>query len=92
MYDAGPRWNLIQWIELYNSSMTQVGELCKGWELEIRNATDDVESYVDSGFVFNERNDSPEPDVVDRQWHGYERCSQTIVYITCINITVVSWG
>ena len=53
MYDAGPRWNLIQWIEIYNSSMTQTVNL-KDWELEIRNATDDVESYVDSGFVFNE--------------------------------------
>ena len=53
MYDAGPRWNLIQWIELYNSSMTQTVNL-KDWEMQIRNATDDVESYVDSGFVFNE--------------------------------------
>ena len=53
MYDAGPRWNLIQWVELYNSSMTEAMNL-NGWELEIRNATDDVESYVDSGFVFND--------------------------------------
>ena len=51
MVDAGPRWNLIQWIEIYNSSMTQVVDLA-GWEMEIRNATDDVESYVDSGFGF----------------------------------------
>ena len=53
MYDAGPRWNLIQWIELYNSSMTEAVNLA-GWELEIRNATDDVQSYVDSGFEFND--------------------------------------
>ena len=53
MYDAGPRWNLIQWIELYNSSMTEAINVA-GWELEIRNATDEVESYVDSGFVFND--------------------------------------
>ena len=53
MVDAGPRWNLIQWIELYNSSMTE-GVNLKGWELEIRNATDDVESYVDSSFEFND--------------------------------------
>ena len=53
MVDAGPRWNLVQWIELYNSSMTEVINL-KDWELEIRNATDDVESYVDSGFSFND--------------------------------------
>ena len=53
MVDAGPRWNLVQWIELYNSSMTEAINL-KEWELEIRNATDDVESYVDSSFVFND--------------------------------------
>ena len=53
MYDAGPRWNLIQWIELYNASMTDAINL-KGWELQIRNASDDVESYVDSGIVFND--------------------------------------
>ena len=53
MYDAGPRWHLIQWIELYNSSMTEAINL-KDWELEIRNATDEVESYVDSSLVFND--------------------------------------
>ena len=53
MYDAGPRWNLIQWIELYNSSMSEAVNL-KDWELEIRNATDDVNSYVDSGLKFND--------------------------------------
>ena len=53
MVDAGPRWNLVQWIELYNSSMTEAINL-KDWELEIRNATDEVESYVDSGFDFND--------------------------------------
>ena len=53
MYDAGPRWNLIQWIELYNASMTDAINL-KGWELQIRNASDNVESYVDSGIVFND--------------------------------------
>ena len=51
MYDAGPHWNLIQWIELYNSSMTQSVDIA-GWELEIRNAKEDVESYVDSVFTF----------------------------------------
>ena len=53
MVDAGPRWNLVQWIELYNGSMTEAVNL-KDWELEIRNATDEVESYVDAGFVFND--------------------------------------
>ena len=50
MYDAGPRWNLIQWIELYNSSATETIDL-SGWTLEIRNK-EDVESYVDSSFKF----------------------------------------
>ena len=50
MYDAGPRWNQVQWIELYNSSMTQAVNL-SGWELEIRNK-EDVDSYVDSIFTF----------------------------------------
>ena len=50
MYDAGPRWNLIQWIELYNSSMTDTIDL-DGWRLEIRNK-EDVTSYVDSSFDF----------------------------------------
>ena len=49
MYDAGPRWNLVQWIELYNSSMTTAVNL-KGWTLEIRNIKD-VQSYVDSRFT-----------------------------------------
>ncbi len=53
MYDAGPRWNLVQWIELYNQSMTQAVNIA-GWELEIRNATDAVESYVDSSFIFED--------------------------------------
>jgi hypothetical protein len=52
MYDAGPRWNLVQWIELYNSSMTETIDL-NGWTLEIRNK-EDVESYVDSSFQFVE--------------------------------------
>ena len=52
MYDAGPRWNLVQWIELYNSSMTETIDL-NGWTLEIRNK-EDVESYVDSSFQFIE--------------------------------------
>ena len=50
MYDAGPRWNLVQWIELYNSSMSETIDL-SGWRLEIRNK-EDVESYVDSSFDF----------------------------------------
>ena len=51
MYDAGPRWNLIQWIELYNSSMTETINIA-GWTLEIRNLDTAVESFVDSSFNF----------------------------------------
>ena len=51
MYDAGPRWNLIQWIELYNSSMTETVDV-SGWTMEIRNESTDVQSYVDSSFKF----------------------------------------
>ena len=50
MYDAGPRWNLIQWIEIYNSSADQAVNL-NGWMLEIRNK-EDVASYVDSILTF----------------------------------------
>ena len=52
MYDAGENGNLVQWIELYNSSMTESAAL-NGWELEIRNIDTDVQSYVDSHFKFN---------------------------------------
>ena len=52
MYDAGPNGNLAQWIELYNSSMTEAANL-KDWEFEIRNIDTDVESYVDAKFKFD---------------------------------------
>ena len=52
MYDSGAQGNLVQWIELYNSSMTTSANL-SGWELEIRNIDTDVESYVDSHFKFD---------------------------------------
>ena len=58
MYDAGPRWNLVQWIELYNSSMTETVDL-SGWEMEIRNESTDIESYVDASFVFDSVNILP---------------------------------
>ena len=51
MYDAGPRWNLVQWIELYNSSSTETIDI-DGWTLEIRNESTDVTSYVDSSLQF----------------------------------------
>ena len=58
MFDASvhagnERWNLVQWIELYNSSMTEAINL-NGWELEIRNSDDHVDSFVDSSFIFGD--------------------------------------
>ena len=79
MYDAGPRWHLIQWIELYNSSMTQTVNL-KDWELQIRNATDDVESYVDSGFVFDEFNILPNQTVLIVSGTGTNDVAMNRVY------------
>ena len=52
MYDAGPRWKLGQWIELYNSSMTTAVNL-KGWTLEIRNKNN-TQSYSDASFEFED--------------------------------------
>ena len=52
MSDGGPQQNKAQWIELYNSSLTQAVNL-EGWEIEVRNATDDVGVYVDGSFIFN---------------------------------------
>ena len=53
MYDPGPKNNGLQWIELYNSSMTQAVSL-KGWELEIRNLDDPERQYVNGRFAFKE--------------------------------------
>ena len=53
MSDASPRQNTAQWIELYNSSLTQAVNL-EGWELEIRNAEEGEALSVNSSFIFNE--------------------------------------
>ena len=53
MYDSGDNGNLVQWIELYNSSFTKSAHLNGDWELEIRNIDTDVESYVDAKFKFD---------------------------------------
>ena len=56
MYDAGRAWDLVQWIELYNSSMTESIDI-SGWTLDIRNAADDEEpqrSFVDDEFEFDD--------------------------------------
>ena len=51
MYDPGPNRNGVQWIELYNSSMTQAINL-EGWELEIRNLEDENGTYANGSFEF----------------------------------------
>ena len=52
MSDGGSRQNRAQWIELYNSSLTQAVNL-EGWELEIRNLTGDAFSYVNGRLILN---------------------------------------
>ena len=55
MYDAGRAWDLVQWIELYNSSHTKAVDI-SGWTLDIRNAKDVEESqrsFVDDEFDFD---------------------------------------
>ena len=51
MYNAGANGRLVQWIELYNSSMTDAADLTD-WRLEIRNRDADDASYVDDRFRF----------------------------------------
>ena len=51
MFDAGEGGRLVQWIELYNASITEAVNI-SGWTLEIRNK-DEVESYVNSSFEFD---------------------------------------
>ena len=52
MSDRGSRQNKAQWIELYNSSLTQAVNL-EGWELEIRNLKGDAFSYVNGRLILN---------------------------------------
>ena len=52
MSDGGPRQNRAEWIELYNSSLTQAVNL-EGWELEIRNLKGDAFSYVNGRLILN---------------------------------------
>ena len=53
MYDPGPDWNQAQWIELYNSSLTQAINI-KDWVLEIYNIHDDTGSYAGGNLTFND--------------------------------------
>ena len=59
MSDPGPNGNQVQWIELYNSSLTQAINL-KGWELEIHNLEDEERTYTECrgmATIFCERNE-----------------------------------
>ena len=53
MYDPGPNRNRVQWIEIYNASMTQAINL-NGWELEILNLEDEDSTYVHGHFEFED--------------------------------------
>ena len=53
MYHLGPNRNHPQWIELYNSSMTQAVNL-KGWELEVRNLADKERWYAGGSCEFED--------------------------------------
>ena len=53
MYDRGPNGNSAQWIELYNSSMTEAVNL-KGWELQILNLLDGSGRYMGGTIIFEE--------------------------------------
>ncbi len=53
MYDRGPNGSTAQWIELYNSSLTQAVNL-NGWELQIRNLHDADGRYVDGRITFKD--------------------------------------
>lgn len=52
MYDPGRNQNLPQWIELYNSSLTQTIHL-EGWKLTIYNVKSEEALYVNGNFTFN---------------------------------------
>lgn len=52
MYDPGPNHNMPQWIELYNSSLTQAIHL-EGWQLSIYNVKSEEVAYVNGSFTFN---------------------------------------
>lgn len=51
MFDPGPDQKWAQWIELYNSSMTQAVNL-QGWKLEIRNLQDEQGRYTRGDVEF----------------------------------------
>ena len=63
MYDRGPNGNSAQWIELYNSSLTE-GVSLQGWELEIRNIHDREGRYIDGTITFKDVSISPNQTVL----------------------------
>ena len=63
MYDRGPNGNSAQWIELYNSSLTE-GVSLQGWELEIRNIHDREGRYIDGTITFKDVSISPNQTIV----------------------------
>ena len=58
MYDRGPNGNIAQWIELYNSSLTEAVSL-NGWSLRIRNLHDGEGSYIGGTVAFKDVAISP---------------------------------
>ena len=63
MYDRGPNGNSAQWIELYNSSLTEAVSL-QGWELQIRNIHDREGRYIDGTITFKDVSVSPNQTVL----------------------------
>ena len=63
MYDRGPNGNSAQWIELYNSSLTEAVSL-QGWELDIRNIHDREGRYIDGTITFKDVSISPNQTVL----------------------------
>ena len=58
MYDPGPNGNIAQWIELYNSSLTEAVSL-NGWSLRIRNLHDGEGRYLGGTIAFKDVAISP---------------------------------
>ncbi|MDE0427567.1 MAG: lamin tail domain-containing protein [Candidatus Poribacteria bacterium] len=53
MYDRGLNGSTPQWIEIYNSSLTEAVNL-NGWELQIRNLHDAEGRYIDGTIKFKD--------------------------------------
>ena len=73
MYDRGPNGNSAQWIELYNSSLTE-GVSLQGWELEIRNLHDREGRYIDGTITFKDVSISPNQTIPHRPQGCCDEC------------------